>query len=516
MESPQHRSPCRTSYKAAVPILSAASSREGWDTTNARHPLVGNKIARMQIRLPLSIFGLVSVALSVAAQNSAPALLPPDDRYKADLLLIVAHPDDDVVIGGYLARIALDEHKRIAVVYCTNGDGGGNSVGNEAGASLGQMREIEARRALGAWGIYNVWFLSGHDTPGQNVLRSLDSWNHGRALDEVVRLVRITRPDVILTWLPDPVVGENHDDHQASSVLAVEAFDAAGDPTVFPEQVSPSRDRTGMANLTEGLLPWQPRKLYFFTDAFEDWGPYWHDPETLSPFRKTIVDHTGPVYETTTISPSRHKSYAELTAEQQAFYLTQEGDIGVKALKSGKFSDFEYHAHLIFGKSLVGGAVTGDVFDGVSPQPIPFARVQGYEPAHQNGLSFEIGDPWRFYELFWKAHNLGNLAQLIPVPEATPESGGKLTLDFLACNRSPDPSEIAIAPLLPAGWTVLPKFASYPVRAGECYPIQQQITAAPASKSHWEQLTWTASAGSQQIGSVTVRVFVGKGGGLPQ
>jgi hypothetical protein len=72
-----------------------------------------------------------------------------------------------------------------------------------------------------------------------------------------------------------------------------------------------------MANLTEGLLPWQPKKLYFMTDAFENWGPHWHDPQTLSPYRKTIVDHTGPVYETSTISPVRHKSYAEITAEQQ-------------------------------------------------------------------------------------------------------------------------------------------------------------------------------------------------------
>ena len=227
---------------------------------------------------------------AAAGQSRAPALLLPDARYKADLLLIVAHPDDDVVIGGYLARIALDEHKRIAVVYCTNGDGGGNSVGNEAGASLGQMREIEARRALAAFGIENVWFLPGHDTPGQNVLRSLDNWNHGFALDHIVRLVRITRPDVILTWLPDPVVGEDHDDHQASAVLATEAFDAAGDHTRFPEQMSPPHDRTGMANLTEGLLPWQPKKLYFFTDAFEDFGPYWHDPEALSPYRKNMLD----------------------------------------------------------------------------------------------------------------------------------------------------------------------------------------------------------------------------------
>ncbi len=466
---------------------------------------------------PLLILLVVLPAIRLSAQQAqAPALLPSDDRYKADLLLIVAHPDDDVVIGGYLARIALDEHKRIAVVYCTNGDGGGNAVGNESGPALGQVREIEARRALANYGIHNVWFLPGHDTPGQNVLRSLDNWNHGRALDDVVRLVRITRPDVILTWLPDPVVGENHDDHQASSVLAVEAFDAAGDPTVFPEQVSFPRDRTGMANLTEGLLPWQPKKLYFATDAFDDWGPYWHDPETKSPYRKSVVEGTGPVYDTTTISPSRHKSYAELTAEHQAFYLTQEGDLGVSALKSGKLEDFAYPAHLIYGKSLVGGTVTGDVFDGISPQPVPFARVHGYEAPPRQGLSFEIGDPWRFYALFWKAHDLDHLAELIPVPEATPEAGGKLILDFLACNHTAQPAEIKIVPTLPAGWTMQPQYTNYPVNDGACYPIQLQVTAPHATQSHWEQLTWTATAGSHPVSSVTVRVFVGKNGGLPQ
>ena len=468
----------------------------------------------MKIRSVLP--AILLLAFSGAAYTQAPALLEPDDRYKADLVLIVAHPDDDVVIGGYLARAILDEHRRVAVIYCTNGDGGGNAVGNEAGASLGQMREIEARRSWAAWGVHSVWFLGGHDTPGQNVLRSLDNWNHGRALDEVVRLVRITRPEVILTWLPDPVVGENHDDHQASAVLAVEAFDAAGDPTVFPEQISPPRDRVGMANLTEGLLPWQTKKLYFMTDAFEDWGPYWHDPATLSPFRKTIVDHTGPVYETSTISPSQHKSYAELTAEQQAFYLTQEGDIGVKALASRDFAGFEYHAHLILGKSLVGGSVTGDVFENIAPGKIPFARVRGYEPAAVTGFTFEIGDPWRFYSLFWKAHNLDTLANLIPVPEATPDEHGRLTLDFLACNHGTANAEIAIAPNLPPGWMVQPGAMSYPVRAGECYPVQSQITVPHAEKAHWEQLTWTATSASRQAGSVTVRVFVGKNGGLPQ
>lgn len=467
------------------------------------------------IRPTLLLLASLLLANAAPGESHAPPLPQPDARYKADVLIVIAHPDDDVVIGGYLARISLDERKRVAVVYCTNGDGGGNAVGNEAGAALGQMRILEARRALGAWGIDNVWFLNWHDTPGQNVLWSLDRWNHGRALDEIVRLVRITRPEVILTWLPDQVAGENHDDHQASGVLATEAFDAAGDPTQFPEQVSPPRNGA-MANLTEGLLTWQPQKLYFFTDAFEDFGPYWHDPAELSPFRKSMLDGRGPTYDTTTISPSRHESYARLTVEQQIYYLTQEGYLGEQALKSQNFKDFEYPVRLIFGKSVVGGSTTGDVFERVSKSPVPFARVRGYEPQRPTGLSFEIGDPWRFYSLFWRAHDLDHLAELIPVPEAAAKFADKLSIALLACNPTQDEAEITMTLALPAGWTDQTAFTRYPVHPGECYPIQAQITAPAAGKAEWQQLTWTAAAGSRQVGSATLRVYVGDSGGLPQ
>src|ERR1700683_3594503 len=118
-------------------------------------------------RLILTIVICVPLAHQATAQSQgastlAPALLEPDARYKADVLVVVAHPDDDVLIGGYLARISLDEHKRVAVIYCTSGDGGGNDVGNEAGAALGQLRVLEARRALASLGIENLWFLPGH------------------------------------------------------------------------------------------------------------------------------------------------------------------------------------------------------------------------------------------------------------------------------------------------------------------------------------------------------------------
>src|SRR6202045_5091786 len=86
-----------------------------------------------------------------AAQDAKP-LPAPDERYKADILLVVAHPDDEGAATAYLAR-ALDEGKRVAVVFGTRGSSGGNEVGTEQALALGAIREIEARRALGTLGI---------------------------------------------------------------------------------------------------------------------------------------------------------------------------------------------------------------------------------------------------------------------------------------------------------------------------------------------------------------------------
>jgi len=466
-------------------------------------------------QLAILVFLISSVAI---AQDTAtaPQLLRPDARFKADVLVVVAHEDDEVMIAGYLAKLALDEHKRIAVVYVTNGDGGGNAVGNEAGAALGQERQMEARRALESIGIENVWFLNQHDTPNQNVLFSLGHWDHGHVLGALVRLMRITRPDVVLTWFPDPVSGENHADHQASSVVAVEAFDAAGDETKFPEQLAPAKNRTGMSNLTEGLLPWQPQKLYFFTDAFEVFTPYWYDAKRQSPFRKNLGEGTGPSFDMTTMSPSRHLSYAQVEADEQTYYMTQEGQLGVDAVRTNSFKTFEYPVKLIFGKSLVGGSVTGDVFEGVKAEGVAFRPVHGYAAEEKQGIRLEIGDPWRFYSLFWKAHDLDRMAGLIPVPEMEADYGEWLNIGLRACNDTSIGAVIDVSATLPAGWVDHAQYKRYPVRAGECYPVTAMVSARSSGDEKWEELTWSAREGERKLGSVTVRVYVGNVGSMPR
>ncbi len=86
----------------------------------------------------------------------APASPGPDTRYKADILSVVAHPDEETMVTTYLAKAVLDEHKRVAVIYGPRGNGGGNAEGYEQAAALGAEREIEGRRALAFLDVMNV------------------------------------------------------------------------------------------------------------------------------------------------------------------------------------------------------------------------------------------------------------------------------------------------------------------------------------------------------------------------
>jgi LmbE family N-acetylglucosaminyl deacetylase len=454
---------------------------------------------------PIGRHARVSGASAQARVEAQLPLAPPspafDDRYKADILVFVAHPDDETEVSAYLARAIYDEHKRVAVVFGTRGNSGGNAVGYAQAASLGEQREIEARRACAYLGIMNVWFLDGPDTPSQHVLYSLQTWNHGASLGRAVRLIRLTQPDVIMTWLPDYVAGENHADHQAAGVIATEAFDLAGDPTQYPEQVFPPRNREDIGNLTEGLHPWQPKKLYYFSDASH------HE----------FLKGQGPEIPTTGVSPVRGIPYYRIAAEEMAFHLTQ-GDTGQeakKALETGQFQSFQQPVRLVFGKSLVGGATAGDIFDGIHPERIPFVPVRGYQPEAHEGVSLELSGPWEFYREFWKAHNIEHLAQLLPNPEVSIQAGATLHIPLLIRNDSSEPVEVAVTANLPPKFTEKSGSARYPVAPHGVYPIEAMVVT-PSKAEGWLTISWKAESKGQTMPPVSLRVNLTSEAGLPQ
>src|SRR5260370_16801197 len=102
----------------------------------------------LQFARTLLIVSVNTNLLLCGAAAQEPKALPlPDERYKADLLLVVAHPDDEGAATPYLAR-ALDEHKRVAVVYGTRGSSGANEAGAEQAPAPGPIRPLEARHTL--------------------------------------------------------------------------------------------------------------------------------------------------------------------------------------------------------------------------------------------------------------------------------------------------------------------------------------------------------------------------------
>jgi LmbE family N-acetylglucosaminyl deacetylase len=444
------------------------------------------------LRFLFPLILLPSLAAAQAALPVAPARPGPDSRYKADILLIVAHPDDETLFAGYLAKAIFDEHKRVAAVYGTRGNAGGDTMSYAQASALGAEREIEARRAMEYLGVMNVWFLDAPDTPGDNVLRSLETWNHGSALEKAVRYVRLTRPEVIISLIPDFVVGENHEDHQAAGVIATEAFDLAGNPLVFPEQLAAPRDRLNIGNLTEGLQPWQPQKIYYVTDA-------------------SHLDFTigkGAEISMMDVSPSRHVPYYKLLAEEAKFHLTQDdsGDVARQAIETGDYRYFMTPEHLIFGKSLVGGSITGDPFEGVTSSPLPYRPATGYRRQSRPPLAMELGGPWAFYRRFWPAHDLTLMPGLL-APEIGVGPGERLYVPLLLHNDTNSQAEIAVTAALPAGWTDYGE-ARYPVPAHGDYPVEIVVNV-PANAPHqaWSTISFAATSSGQKLITIPVRIF---------
>src|SRR5713101_6900769 len=421
----------------------------------------------------LLIVSLNTNVLLCGAIAQEPKALPlPDERYKADLLLVVAHPDDEGAATPYLAR-ALDEHKRIAVVYGTRGSSGANEAGAEQAAALGAIREIEARNALTTLGISNVWFLGGKDTASQNVLQSLANWDHGVCLEQLVRLIRLTRPDVILTFLPGTFIGEDHGDHQASGVLATEAFDLAGDPASSAEQLAGPSKR--LEPFLENLRPWQPKKIYYFPDAD----------------REELFRGKGPDYSVKEISKSSKQPYWRMALDSFRAHQTQaksfidkiaqldEAQIEKMATSDEGWTDAQ---HFVLGKSLVGG-------------------------------------PYSFYAEFRRAHGLTNLPYPEP-PEIALQSPGTLVIPLWVRNRTAKTQEITLSAVLPAGWTTQSGTGKFTVAAKQVAAARIEVNLpAPAEngakKPEPQEVSVHAGSNGQSVGEIKLLVELRKHA-LPQ
>lgn len=439
--------------------------------------------------VPSLLLLLVMFCPNLTPAQTHPPVPAPDDRYKADILVIVAHPDDDTALSTYLAKAVLDEGKRAAVVFTNRGNAGPNAVGMEQSKALAAVREMEARRSLAERGITNVWFLDGVDTPTQDVLHSLETIGHGNALEATIRLIRLTRPEVILTWLPAYVAGENHGDHQASGVIATEAFDAAADPTAFAEQLAAPRWHGGVGNYGEGLQPWQPKKLYFVSDASH--------PEFLT-------GH-GPTYSAAEMCRAKNMTFAQINRQAWKQYATQI-DFDEKTL-----SEFvNMPEHLVLGKALVPSGVTDDVWTGIDRQKLSFTPAPGYHSSSEHGVTLQLGGPWAYYREFYAAHGLTSLEGLVP-PQTSLSYGDQLWVPLLLENHSDQAEDVTLKSDMPTGWTGAgaTRDGVYHLEPHSSYPISLFLTSpSTAGQSSPQKLSWSITGQGITNARVDLSVYM--------
>jgi LmbE family N-acetylglucosaminyl deacetylase len=439
-----------------------------------------------------------------------------DSRYKADILVVVAHPDDEAFFTPYLARAIYDMHKRVAVIFSTHGGSGVNRFTRERGPAMANEREIEARDACAKLGITNVWFLDGKDTATQDLLDSLANWGHGANLERLVGLFRLTRPEVIFTHFPGIFIGENHGDHQATGVLVTEAFDLAADPLVFPSQLA--GDTKHYESYLSNLRPWQAKKIYFGSDATDN----------------KQFDGSGPTYSVREISPSQKKPYWRLALDSATAHRTQFPD---DIDRLAKMSDGELEkmmsdpnsawwsepSTLIFGKSVVGGKPNDDVFAHIDEKPLKEAVVRGravnQESLAQQSWRMELGGPWRFYAEFYPAYGLTALP-VAKVPEIGVKAGTTLVVPIVVLHDPAETLPVSFSVKTPEGWKITQGEGRFllPAEASTSLLVLVETPALSAEQLNKEvvqEVTIHAESEGKSVGEVRLGVLL-KASGLPQ
>ena len=169
-------------------------------------------------------------------------------------MAVHAHPDDESSKGAATYARYVNEGVDVMVVSCTGGERG--DVLNElvhrdpqSSRDLAGLRRLEMAHAQNIIGFQHRWLgyvdsgmasEDGSVPPGSFADIPVET-----SAEVLVNLVREFRPHVMITY--NEQGGYPHPDHIRCHEISLRAFEAAGDPAMFPEAGE----------------PWEVAKLYY-------------------------------------------------------------------------------------------------------------------------------------------------------------------------------------------------------------------------------------------------------------
>jgi LmbE family N-acetylglucosaminyl deacetylase len=267
------------------------------------------------------------LADTLPLNHGAPALeqLLRKLRTRASFMLIVAHPDDED--NGALTYLSRGQGARVATLTLNRGEGGQNLMSADFDDALGLIRTQELLAADRYMAVDQFFGTEVDFGFSKTKEEAFAKWTHDRVLYDAVRAIRLYRPLVIASvFIGEP--SDGHGQHQVAGEIAQEAFKAAGDPNVFPDQIA------------AGLQPWQPLKVYarapfgridaqgMFDYATSQYVPARFDNYVTGKVTETVPKANVTVPEGDTDPLLGGESYAQLGREGRSLHRSQVGGGG--------------------------------------------------------------------------------------------------------------------------------------------------------------------------------------------
>ena len=211
---------------------------------------------------------------------------------KADLLVLVAHPDDELLFtGGAIPVYNTEQGRKVAVAYLTPSN---------------TTRRSEALNGLWAMGVRNYPVFGSFADNYANTGKVKDAYKNAggkeKVLDWVTELYRRFRPEVVITHAENGEYG--HPQHKMVADAAVECFEQAANPMKSPDSY-------------QAYDTWQVKKLYLHQ--------YGEEAD------QTVLDWDQP------LDAFDGKTGAQMAAEAFKLHASQKG-MGSKI--KGKFVEF--------------------------------------------------------------------------------------------------------------------------------------------------------------------------------
>ncbi len=373
-------------------------------------PLLLSGICQAQSDLPVPPNDASTFARPIDVDRGAAALRDSlrKLRTRASLIMVVAHPDDED--GGTLAYESRYVGADVSLLTLTRGEGGQNVMSSNDWDELGLLRTQELLAADRYYGVHQYWTRVADFGFSKTLEEALSNWDHDRVLYDVVRVIRMTRP-LVVTAVFVGAVSDGHGQHQVSGEMAQQAYKAAGDPNVFPDQIR------------AGLRPWSPLKVYARVPfaRISSKGIYDYATGHFAPARfRNYVDGSwieGAPSTTLAVPEGRYDSFYGLSYFQVAReglnqQKSQNGGVGLP-FPGPVATPYHLYASRAGISGVLGGTKDSDFFSGID---VSLQGIAGYAPpAQQAQWRAPLAALSATVEKAWNAFSAQDPSKIAPI-----------------------------------------------------------------------------------------------------